>query len=238
MPEDGLADQDRLGEAGERKHAADAELVALLAQHNFNGPFYEKFEASLVEYGRPILLAWLRNGEIFARCRSRNLRLSAPPRFFTAEDRIQLADDTLAAALPVFRRRALVEGGWGPGQAALTTYFVSGLPIHFCNAYRSWCRQVRKDVDWQAHLGPEPLIAEIPDITVTSDPQLLYILRETVQEELNGLKAELRAILMLLYEGYSYKEIAEIQGASPESIEAKVYRHRKSMRRRPGDSRG
>jgi DNA-directed RNA polymerase specialized sigma24 family protein len=234
-----LGGQEECGdEAGERQQPADAALVALLAQHGFSGPVYEKFELGLYEYGRPILLAWLRTGEIFARCGRRNLRLGMPPRPFTADDRAQLTDDTLTSALRVFRRRALIQRGWNPGQATLSTYFVSGLPVHFCNPYRSWCRQARKDIAWQDQVAREFVVTDVPDFMATSDPQQLYILRETLQEELSGLKAEMRAILILMNEGYTYKEIAEIQGVSPESIEAKVYRHRKNMRRRPGTERG
>jgi|ERR1700719_1361984 hypothetical protein len=102
---DGNAPDWRDDEDVERQRAADADLVALLAHHDFSGPIYERFELKLYSYGKPILLAWLRTGEIFTQCRRRNLRFSAPPRPFTSDDRAQLANYTLAAALPVFRQR-------------------------------------------------------------------------------------------------------------------------------------
>jgi DNA-directed RNA polymerase specialized sigma24 family protein len=225
----------RDSEGVERQRAADAELVALLARHDFSGPIYEKFELKLYDYGKPVLLAWLRTGEIFVQCRRRNLRFSAPPRPFTSDDRAQLANYTLAAALPVFRQLSLIEGGWTPGKAALTTYFVNGLPIHFSNVYRSWCRQVRKEIDWRGHTKSEADLADIPDVTITSDPQQLYILREALQEELKGLDAATRSILIMLNEGYEYAEISEIHGMSVRAIEAIVYRHRKRMQRRLGE---
>lgn len=222
----------------ERQRTADAELVSLLAQQEFSGPLYEKFELKLYGYGKPVLIAWLRTGEIFAQCRRRNLRLSAPPRRLTSDDRTHLADHTLAAALPVFRQRSLIEGGWSSGKAALTTYFVNGLPIHFSNVYRSWCRQVRKEIDWLGQVKAESDLADVPDITVTSDPQQLYILRETVQEELSWLDAATRGILIMLNEGYRYAEIAEVHGMSARAVEAVVYRHRKRMLRRPENELG
>ena len=207
----------------------------MLAQHGFSGPVYERFELKLYSYGKPILLAWLRTGEIFTQCRRRNLRFSAPPRPFTSDDRVQLTDHTLAAALPVFRQRSLIEGGWSSGKAALTTYFVNGLPIHFSNVYRSWYRQARKEIDWHRQTKSESNLADIPDVTVTRDPQELYILRETVQEQLKLLDATTRSILIMLNEGYKYAEIAEIHDISVRAAEAIVYRHRKRMQRRPGN---
>ena len=59
----------------------------------------------------------------------------------TPEDREDLAVETVARALPFFRQRALVEGGWKPeGGASLSTYFVNFLPFQFANAYREWHR--------------------------------------------------------------------------------------------------
>jgi DNA-directed RNA polymerase specialized sigma24 family protein len=222
------------GAAG-RRHAADMELVALLARHGYSGPLYEDFERRLYGYGRAVLLAWLRTGEIFVRCHSRSFRLGKPPQPFTDDDRAHLADHTLAAALPAFRQRALIEGEWNPaGGAALTTYFVSGLPVHFPNVYRSWCRQTRREADWQSRIEPEPDFADIPDTTFTNDPLNLYLLRETVREQLRGLDATTRSVLILRYEGLTYAEIGEVHGMTARAVEAITYRHRQRMQRRPG----
>jgi DNA-directed RNA polymerase specialized sigma24 family protein len=214
----------------ESRLATDARLVALLARHRFSGPLYEEFESNLYRYGLPILVAWLKTGEIFKQCRLRDLRLGAPPRPFTPEDRLDLANSTIAAALPVFRRKSLIEGGWDPAKgAALTTYFVNGLPVHFSNVYRAWSRQVRKEMLWQNRMEPESSLADIPDATGTTDPQALYVIRESVREGLDRLDTTTRSVLMMLNEGYQYTEIGEIHGISPRAVEGIIYRHRKRI---------
>jgi len=226
-------------EDSEQRMAADAQLVAMLAQHGFSGPVYEKFQLNLYGYGRPILMVWLKTGEIFAQCRRRNLRFNVPPRPFTFEDRSELADHTLAAALPVFRRRALIEGGWNSARkAALTTYFVNGLPLQFCNVYRSWCRQVRKEIIWENQTESGSNLIGIPEVTGTSDPQLVYIIKESVQEGLKGLDATTRSVLIMLDEGYQYAEIGEVHGITARAVEGIMYRHRKRVQRRQGDDLG
>jgi DNA-directed RNA polymerase specialized sigma24 family protein len=218
---------------------ADAELVALLAEDAFSGPRYEEFERSLYAYGKSVLMAWMRTGEIFTQCRRWEIFLNPLPRPFRSDDRLDLANRTLAAALPSFRLRALVGGGWSPeGGASITTYFAKGLPIQFSNPYKSWCRQARADIERQSRTAPESALLSLALTAETSDPQSMYILSETVREELGRLDSETRAILRMTSYGYGYAEIAEVLDMTARAVEAKMYRHRQRVRRRQEDGLG
>jgi hypothetical protein len=116
---------------------ADARLRDALAVNDFAGPEYVLFEEDLVRYGRSVLMAELASGLIFTKCAQKGVRL---PRWrLSSQDSEELVYDTLARALPIFRRKALVEGRWQPeGGATLKTFFVNFLPYQFANAYREW----------------------------------------------------------------------------------------------------
>jgi DNA-directed RNA polymerase specialized sigma24 family protein len=237
-----VSDGDRDAAPHERVSArleADAELVALLAEHGFSGPRYEEFERSLYAYGKSVLMAWMRTGEIFTQCRRWGILLNPLPRPFRSDDRMDLANRTLAAALPAFRLRALVGGEWRPeGGASITTYFANGLPVQFSNPYKSWRRQARADIERQSRTAPESALLSLALTAETRDPQSMYIISETVREELGRLDSATRTILQMMADGYKYAEIAEVLGMTARAVEARVSRHRDRVRGRQGDGLG
>jgi DNA-directed RNA polymerase specialized sigma24 family protein len=216
-----------------RRRAADAQLVALLARDGFAGPAYERFEVDLHNYGRRVLNAWMKSLHIFVKCRRVGLLLSRPPRPFTVEDRSELADHTLASALPSFRQRALIESGWTPdGNASLTTYFVNSLPLHFANPYRAWHRRASEDISWQQRTVPQESAELLAGDPYFTDPALIYVSRETLRDSIRNLDERTRSVLILVAEGYTHAEIGEVYDMTARAVEGVVYRHRKRFEER------
>lgn len=201
---------------------ADARLRDALALNNFVGPEYVLFEEDLVRYGSSVLMAELTSGLIFSKCAQKGIRL---PRWrLSSQDCEELVYDTLARALPFFRRIALVEGRWRPeGGATLKTFFINFLPYQFANAYREW----RKCQETDAGQHEEALDA-MP--CPRPGPQDLYLQREAIRVGLGAIEPEnARIALVLTEDGYDQDEIAEILGTTRRSVEGLLHRHRKKI---------
>jgi len=211
----------------------EAQLVGALAAGGFAGPEYAVFEEDVADYGIATMKAMLKSGLIFTKCAQKRIKL---PRWrMTPQDREELAVDTVGRALPIFRRKALVEGGWKPeGGATLRTYFVNFLPHQFANAYRAWHRDQEGDAGRY-----EDISERVPALDPGPEPVVLQR-----QEILDGLAAveleKTRAALVLSEDGYDQEEIAEIigDGATRRTVEGLLRRHRQkiAMREGKGDS--
>jgi DNA-directed RNA polymerase specialized sigma24 family protein len=201
---------------------ADARLRDALAVNDFAGPEYVAFEEDLVKFGSSALMAELTSGLIFTKCAQKGIRL---PRWrLGPQDCEELVYDTLARALPLFRRMALVEGRWRPeGGATMKTFFMNFLPYQFANAYREW----RKDQDADAGQHedvPEAMPCPRPG------PQEIYLQREAIRDGLAAIESEnVRAAVVLTEDGYDQDEIAEIIGTTRRSVEGLLHRHRKKI---------
>ena len=144
-----------------RRRAADQRLRDELATHNFSGPQYQQFERELVRYGTSVLRAWMYTGYVFKLASSRGyclrpseVELGALHR--ESDVREELANMTVAVALPKFRQRALIDGGWRPdGGASLSTYFTGACLAVFPNEFRRWRVQVEK---WRRQDGRDPAL--------------------------------------------------------------------------------
>jgi DNA-directed RNA polymerase specialized sigma24 family protein len=206
---------------------ADALLRDALAAQGFTGPAYGMFEEELVKYGRAVMMGLLISGEIFARCRRRGIGLAG--RSLSPQDREELAEETVARALPVFRRSALVEGGWRPERGAdLRSYFAGALLPHFANAYREWWSGQEKDAD---------CYGDVPDGVPSPDlgPEQIVMLREEVRAGLATVDSGMtRAVLVLNEDGFDQDEIAEILGVTARSVEGLLYRSRVKIKARRG----
>jgi hypothetical protein len=106
----------RLQESIERR-MADHQLIGLLARDGFRGSRYEAFENDLARYAISVLRAWMYSGSIFKMAASRGYGLNPHEldlERLTSDSglREELATMTVALALPRFRQRAFIEGGW------------------------------------------------------------------------------------------------------------------------------
>lgn len=125
--------------------AGDAELVMWLALNGFQGRDYDEFANELAKYGLGVMVAWIRKGVIFGKCRDRGIvGLPEPPTgALTAPDIAEeLAYETVARALAYFRSRVLMTGKWNPAKgASLKTYFIGQCLFQFRDVYRAWRQQ-------------------------------------------------------------------------------------------------
>src|SRR5208282_5018142 len=113
----------RAAEYLERRQA-DAEIRDILAVAEFRGPFWDEFAEGLIRYGYAVIGAWVRTGQIFARCSLAGVGVGENRFEWTSEDQDDLIQETLIEGLLGFRR-ALSEGRWTVhGGASLKTYFI------------------------------------------------------------------------------------------------------------------
>jgi DNA-directed RNA polymerase specialized sigma24 family protein len=224
------ADGELLAENRSRLRA-DAALRDLLEQSDFSGKAYAMFEEELARYGLQVMRGWLRGGFIFAQCGKAGVPLERRP--IPDDDHEDLAQEVVAAALPVFRQKALREGGWRPdGGASLKTYFTRSLCYQFATVWKKRLRN--KDpaaVPGQLVDGPQPEVAS-PD----PGPAETFLIRDEIRRGLAEMPDErTRTAVVLAEDGYQHEEIAELLGpdVSPRAVEGLLRRHRQ---RRPGIS--
>jgi RNA polymerase sigma factor (sigma-70 family) len=219
------------GDEGYDQLAADIELVSELAAHGFTGPKYREFEIALCRYALGVMMAWLLSGEIFVRCAEQGRPVTPCAVRLSSEECEQLAIDTVVAALPKFKEKALVKGGWNPDRKTrLTTYFVGWLPSHFLNVYRKKLTEIKKG----SLEVPSDDVHELTMSRVTqqegTDPLEMLIIDERIREGLCGLDLRTRQVLVLSEEGYEQAQIAEALNITPRAVEGTLYRHRQRLR--------
>ena len=221
---------------GEQKNLerrlADQKLVERLAADNFTGPSYREFEVELIRYGISALCGLMSSGYVFAIAASRGFKLRPTEREVEAlvRDRgirEELANATVARALPSFRQRALVDGGWSvEGGASLATYFLGSCLYEFPNEFRKY-RAYEAAYDHAIHAA-----ATHPESTC--DPMNAVLGNIRVERELANLDDQTRAVVRAVMNGYKHAEIAEMLGfGSARAVEGILYRLRTKMKPRP-----
>jgi hypothetical protein len=224
-------DARRLEESLQRR-AADQELRDELAREDFSGRLYRRFEEELARYGTAVLRAWMHSGYVFKLAASRGFALYPSDAELEElhrehEARDELANMTVAVALPRFREQALIRGGWTyEGGASLPTYFMGACLYIFPNEFRR-CR-VQKE-KWRRQDQREPGVL-IPEADPSSDPAVQAIGNIHVAERLAATDERARAIVALTIDGYGQEEIAEIAEIvgkrSVRAVEGVLYRWR------------
>jgi DNA-directed RNA polymerase specialized sigma24 family protein len=228
------AEAQKLGERLARR-AADKELLTELAQGHFAGPRYQRFQDELARYGMSVLRGWMYTGYIFQLTAGRGFALNPTDRELEelhrdSDAREDLAIMTVAVALPQFRERALIGGGWRyEGGASLATYFMGSCLYVFPNEFRK--RRVQK-VKWERQDRSDPdLIA--PRTDHLADPSIAALGDMYVSDVLGRADARTAAIVALTIDGYTQEEIAEMLGeTSIRAIEGVLYRWRNREQQR------
>jgi DNA-directed RNA polymerase specialized sigma24 family protein len=213
------------GDRPGRLHA-DEQLRLRLAQTGYAGPDYARFAGELAAYGLAICEAWLVTGLMFAQCRRHGRDAGAPPTDWSADDRCELALETVALALKGFRDRALIRGDWSVHHgASLRTYFVGSCILAFPNVYRAWRRERRHwgytDLDEQA-------VSMLAD--TQPGPEDVVLSELGLRAELSNVDTRTAMALSLAAQGYSHEEIAEVVQTTARAVEALLYRHRRRSR--------
>jgi DNA-directed RNA polymerase specialized sigma24 family protein len=213
---------------------SDAELVKMLQEHAFAGPMWERFAETLAAAGLTILVPWIRHKKIFAVLRGKGIGCSGPVDL-SEDDAMELAAESAARALAVFRDRHLVTGEWSPdGGASLRTSFINQCLHQFPNVYRHWKTteyKRRSQYTREEDSSPQKAAAPIRGPDTGADPAITVTNQEWQKELLSQLPNDtIRAAVQYYMEGYTFKEAAEFLGVRPRYIENQLGRFRTELR--------
>ncbi|MFH8446366.1 hypothetical protein ACH4D3_34795 [Streptomyces sp. NPDC018026] len=225
----------------QERRAADELLLKHLAKNGFEGPDYDRFQNELVRYALSVLCAWLHSGHIFNLVRHSGFGVQ--PTEVEREElrrdgdlREELANLTVARALPRFRQTALIEGGWTyDGGAGLTSYFMGACLRAFPNEfrlYRTGEDRYRRAVSrQQAQRARHPLAPSAEEEALG----ILWVRQEI--DKITDLRTR-RAVTASALADYTHEEIRELLDAcSTRVIEALLYRWRKKAKSSEGEWR-
>jgi hypothetical protein len=213
-----------------RRRLADHMLLTELIAAGFAGPVFEVAETEFAAYGIAVMMAWMRTGQIAAKCLDKNrpLRDFPPPRW-TRDDRLEVAVETTARGLRYFIDEVLKPGKWDHRRGAtLKTFFVGACLLQFRNVFEVWSREQRR---WaQVHDGEQTL----EDAVGGGDPQWAdptghaAVRTRTVLEFLASIPdpRTRQAAWMVLGCEATHAEAGEAVGLSAGGIEGRLYRLR------------
>lgn len=213
-PGDGTDDGSRI--------EADRVLVARIVADRFAGPAYTSLIDRLARYGLRVCEGWLSSGLIFRESARRGRPVGHSPRDWCADDRTELALETVGVALREFHDSALVRGEWRPeAGASLKTYFIGRCILVFPNVFRRWAREHR---GWERiELGGDEVQALSYGGRLVED---LVTDRIELRHRLAALDRRTAAAIALTADGYSQAEIGEVLQVTARAVEALLYRHR------------
>lgn len=234
--DDGTADPAEVHE-GAALAEGDLLLYDLLNDEDFADRAFELLAVPLVEYARPILLAWTASGRIYTECAKHSWQLAPTDaeRDHLNSHREEVDDlvgETLARALLLLRANAVAgEQKWSrTGGAALTTYFVGACLLTFPTPFRRWSREFRD--------RPVPTADDDEALTgliAPGDAEQQVTSEIDMRKRLDDMPPQVRRIVELKIDGSTHGEIAVQLGmSSARAVEAVLRRYRQNMR----DGRG
>jgi hypothetical protein len=230
----------QLEEAVQRR-LVDKLLRDELAAYDFSGPRYRRFQEELARYGTSVLRAWMYTGFVFKLVAARGFAVHPTGAELeelqrNSEVRDELANMTVALALPRFRDHALVGGGWHyEGGAGLPTYFMGSCLYVFPNEFRK--RRVQQE-KWRRQNGCDPAIT-LQEADHLCDPAVLATGNLQVLDHLKEIDQRTRAIVALTIYGFSQEEIVVLLGErSVRAVEGVLYRWRTQYKDRMGEVTG
>ncbi|WP_346834044.1 sigma-70 family RNA polymerase sigma factor [Saccharothrix sp. CCNWLY140-2] len=210
---------------------------ALVAE-NCDGPVWQRFAATLAEYGYAVVMAWLRSGAIFSLCAEKRCAVGDPPPYWEHDDLVSLTTDTVIGAIRDFRTKALLDGGWDPdGGAGLKTYFATACVYAFPNVYRRWQTEFNRRLAESSFSVRED---DLVDVSSTApDPSDVVVTRLEVKRRLADIGDERAKRALILREaGYTIGEIAEVLGTSHGAIKGALERLRRTLGEATGNGGG
>jgi len=128
-----------------QRRLADHALVKELAAAGFEGPVFDVAVTEFASYAIAVLMAWMRTGEIFGKCKAKGRPVSGSTSDWSRDDRLEIAVETTARALKYFLGEVLVPGKWDHSRGAtLKTFFVGACLLQFPNEYDRWAGEQRR----------------------------------------------------------------------------------------------
>lgn len=122
----------------------DIDTVMQLQLHHWSDEAWLPVADALAEYGVGVLKGWLYTRQIFDQVARHGFgALRRCPDSWLLDDNgdtiEELAGETVAAALKVFKFKILMKGKWDATKgASLATYFVGQCKLQFANVYDHW----------------------------------------------------------------------------------------------------
>lgn len=244
----GTAVQDTIEEIREADRAkarlarlgSDVQLYERLAEQNFTGVEYELFRAELAAYALPVLRSFIRRKMIYRMCQDAHRPASATDEVrehlaHDADDRLELALETIARGLRLFERYALRGGNWSPERgASLKTFFVGACVRSFSAAFRRWAIE-------HNHADALALSSEDEEdhSRAADDPAAYVVGLVRVKDHLDRMKPAARgpAARVALF-GETFEEAGQPHDLSARAVEGHFYRLRKEAHRRGEQKRG
>lgn len=215
--------------------SCDAEVVAMLRKHGFCGPIWDRYTEQLCRHGLSVITPWIRSRHIFTEMRQKHIKCCAA---VVIDDlsACDLATDTTVRAISPFRE-LLKDDRWDPhGPATLDAAFITGCLLQFPNVYRSWLRRtLGRNLERLEVVPGNDTVAGLIDGRsrgdplgglLAGDPEAAVIMREREGELLELLPDELRAVLQLVVQGYTFTQAAQTLGEDPGRLQAQLYRIR------------
>jgi DNA-directed RNA polymerase specialized sigma24 family protein len=221
----------------------DEALVLRLHEDGFQGRRYTLFTTTLAGYGLPVTTAWIRRGDIFRLVAERGRAVTASDSLREhlagpsgAEDRQELAMETVATALRRFRKDVLLTDRWSSkGGATLNTFFAGACLLAFSNVFRMWRTreyEPRRHLWALAELPVETdpvwmVEAEDPARAATDNALLAAALELTPNDNIRQAVAELA-----ITGGREYSEMAAELGMTEDALKQGLSRYRRLLRER------
>jgi DNA-binding CsgD family transcriptional regulator len=205
----------------------DARLLAVLRQSGYRGRHTEEFVNELARYGLAVIAAWLRAGVLDGKAK----QVGRPPRrsistlTLTDDDRLAIADLTVAHGMALFRRTVFEKEQWRPdGGAGLKTFFIGACLLSYSNAVKAW-RPDRRHQEIPSDSLDDLDLARAPDAADLATGRL------SARETLDAIEDPLtREIVVAKSEGQTNKQIAESRGLTAGAVQMRLSR----LRRRGG----
>ena len=133
-----------------------------------------------------------------------------------------------------FQTRVLPAGEWDPGKGmSLEDFFCSCCLTDVANRWRWHLRRLPDRVlsldQLDESAEPRPLASTF---NPASDPAEAIEIRDLVAQALRPLSEDDRAMFVLLANGWSAEEIAQMRGIKRNTLDARISRARKASRKR------
>ncbi|MER6138321.1 sigma-70 family RNA polymerase sigma factor [Streptomyces sp. NPDC001815] len=213
--------------ADAERQAEDEELYAQLQRDGFEGARFEALRDDLWAYGWHTTRSWMKNGTIFERCAQNGIVI---PHHFSeveelqrmAEQRDDLATESVALAVSYFVEEVLMQERWKPdGGASIRTYFTRCCLHHFRDVFKTWSRKRRHHRMALSNLA----VLDRPVRGVNAEERLM--MRAEALRHLDGASWETRAICALIYSAdMPHTKIAEKLRMTPRQVEGHLKRLR------------
>lgn len=209
------------------RRLADEEIYHVVRAAGFRGSLWRQLAEELARYGCGVLEAWLVSGVIGGKVTAEGHGgLALPWRLRdlgaeAADTRAELAGETVAEALVLFRQK-LSDGQWDPaGGRSLASYFMGACLYCFPNVLRRWQRgEDRWANAWRT------MSAEAPSRETTVHPGHDVDAMIMLDELLTGSGHREDAMVRLSVDGFTSVEIAHVLGSTPGAVRGVLKRWR------------